>query len=669
MKKLLKQIYFIIPILMLIIGLYTVPIKIFHTDFSKIIGDKGDARFNNYILEHGYKYLKGDIANYWDIPMMHPLKNVTAFSDNLLGTMPIYSLFREIGYERETSFQFWIICIFGLNFIFSFWVFNKISSNVFIASAAAYIFAFGIYNIGHFEHVQVFPKFIAPLVLFWTWQFLSNKKLKYFLFASLGVVFQFYCGIYLGFFLIYGIFFLSVAYFITYKDWDFFLLFKQKKNIIYISFVIIFCAILLSFLMIPYFKAIEITENRSYDSIFDSIPRPISYFFTHIAAKNWYILTQHSQFAFPNWWSHFHFVGILPWIGILVSIALILKQNKLENRQNKLLKFLLLALFLNIIFCLNIHEFSLYRLIHYLPGFKSMRSIDRIINIQVIFFLFIFVVSFNELKINYKLKQFILLILPFIAIYENIINNNELKIFDKKDSQNEINLIVNNINKQYNNKYKAIAYMPILSKPDSHDKIIETNISAILAAQYLNIPVVNAYTGNYPEKYMSFFDNMDITSLKQWCDYSKCDINSIQKINDINKNIKEIKSINIKSANGKYISISFDNPKGTPFLIADKDHSLSWELFKLVVLNNNSLGLLSFQNKFISSNIENKNELTVDKDLMCDWETFYLYKINKTYYAIKAINGKYLSVDKKTNLIFANSDNIGECEKFEIIYL
>ena len=165
---------YFIPIALLLIGIYLVPVKIFEPNMSKIMGDMGDARFNNYILEHGYKYLHGEVKNYWDAPMMYPFKNVIAFSDNLLGTMPIYSFFRSIGNDRETSFQYWIIWLFALNFILCYFALKKWTQNNIISATAAYVFAFGIYNIGHFEHVQVFPKFIAPFVLYWFWLFPLN---------------------------------------------------------------------------------------------------------------------------------------------------------------------------------------------------------------------------------------------------------------------------------------------------------------------------------------------------------------------------------------------------------------------------------------------------------------------------------------------------------------
>ena len=79
-----KYLPLLLPLAMLCAGLYLVPLSIYGPDFSKVPGDLGDARFNNYILEHDYKYFTGKVDHYWDAPFMYPYKNVIAFSDNLL---------------------------------------------------------------------------------------------------------------------------------------------------------------------------------------------------------------------------------------------------------------------------------------------------------------------------------------------------------------------------------------------------------------------------------------------------------------------------------------------------------------------------------------------------------------------------------------------------------
>ncbi|MBK6776961.1 MAG: hypothetical protein IPG74_14365 [Flavobacteriales bacterium] len=88
---------------------------------------------------------------------MYPYKNVVALSDNLLGTAPMYSLFRNLGsaVSRPTN---WILALFSLNYICCFIALFLWSKRSTLAACGAFVFAFGIYMIGHLEHAQVFPE-------------------------------------------------------------------------------------------------------------------------------------------------------------------------------------------------------------------------------------------------------------------------------------------------------------------------------------------------------------------------------------------------------------------------------------------------------------------------------------------------------------------------------
>ncbi|NBG64936.1 hypothetical protein [Acidiluteibacter ferrifornacis] len=178
--------------------------------FEFIPGDLGDARFNNIVLEHGYLFLINKVDWFWNAHYIYPSKLVIARSDNLLGTLPIYAASRFIGFDRYTAFQLWFIVLHALNYIFCFWVVNKLFKNSIIAAIGAYVFAFGIFNIGQIYHAQIFARLMLPLI--------------------------FYCGIYLGFFDLYSILFLVIGYFLIYRDFS---LFKKmpirKDSIIYIS--------------------------------------------------------------------------------------------------------------------------------------------------------------------------------------------------------------------------------------------------------------------------------------------------------------------------------------------------------------------------------------------------------------------------------------------------
>lgn len=517
---------------MLFVGLSSFPLSIMKTDLSRIPGDLGDARFNNYVLEHGYQYLNGDVHDFWDAPMMYPCKNVIAFSDNLIGTMPIYALFRKCGSDRETSFQYWILALFALNFIACFWALYKWQNNIILASVGAYIFAFGIYLLGQLEHAQVFPRFAAPLTFYWFFKFLQTYKNNYFFYFLFGLVFQFYCGVYLGFILFYCILFYFISHMIIYRDFNAISAFCRSKKMFFALISIVVALISLWPMMSHYLSITKITGMRSFGELEPTISRPIAYFFTHVAATTWRgILSDHSQFAFEQWWSHFMFMGAVLWIAIITGIILLLTQHQKIDKRN--LKSILLSLFLCLLFTTNFNGFSLYRCIYALPGFSSMRSIDRFINLESLVFVITMILVFSELlKISNKWK-YLVYTLPFLVIVDNRICTDELKSFDKGQSQKKVHEVQCVISNNYDCKSSAIAFMVSNNSkmaPGYHDKLIEDHITIILAAQALKVPVVNAYTGHYPEKYIDYFDNMDEQSLIEWSKKNGIDDKTIQRI-------------------------------------------------------------------------------------------------------------------------------------------
>jgi len=65
-----------------------------------IPGDLGDARFNNYILEHFYQWITQKVPSYWSPQFFYPYPLTLAFSDNLLGSAPFYAMIRILGFSR-----------------------------------------------------------------------------------------------------------------------------------------------------------------------------------------------------------------------------------------------------------------------------------------------------------------------------------------------------------------------------------------------------------------------------------------------------------------------------------------------------------------------------------------------------------------------------------------
>src|SRR5262245_45773462 len=48
-----------------LVGFANFPLRALGTNFDHLPGDAVDNRLNNYVLEHGYRYLTGHEASFW----------------------------------------------------------------------------------------------------------------------------------------------------------------------------------------------------------------------------------------------------------------------------------------------------------------------------------------------------------------------------------------------------------------------------------------------------------------------------------------------------------------------------------------------------------------------------------------------------------------------------
>ncbi|MBK5284594.1 MAG: hypothetical protein JJE25_04270 [Bacteroidia bacterium] len=658
-----KIFHLLLPLALLAAGLYFVPINIYQSDFSKVPGDFGDARFNNYILEHGYKFLRGDADKYWDAPFMYPYRNVVALSDNLIGTVPLYSMFRILGSDRETSFQLWLLALFALNFICCYWALIKWSNDFVLSSAGAYIFAFSIFILGHITNAQVFPRFMVPLIFYWSWQYLTQKKIKYFLFTVLATVYQFYCGIYLGFFLLYTLLFFFIAYIIIYKDKTLFHQFKTFEITASHLLVVELACVLLLPLMLPYIEISHKLGMRIFEDTVSSIPTFRSYFFTSHAPILWRFLAEHAIPYLAEWWSHFLFTGALPWLSIII-IPLIMISKKTKSTEKTFIAFLSFGLFFSFIFSLNINGFTLYKIIFQIPGFSAMRAINRVINTEIMFFVLIFVFVFSQLQNYGRIYKMLIMIFPMMAIIDNLIDPREVVRFDKRESQQQIEKIKEKIKNQYDKKFSAIAFLPA----DMKGKEIEMQLNTMLAAQELNVPCVNAYSGAYPKEYINFFSHADDESLKAWHEFNSphANENTIQIIDDFEKKVIGRKRIHLKADNGKFVCA--DNESGNS-VIANRDNGWLWETFYLIIFENNECAIRAYNGSFFSVESEGQNKISASGKNVNAAETFILTELSSGYVAFKASNGKYIGINVSQNYgqLFAGSDSIGSKERFILI--
>jgi hypothetical protein len=648
-----------VPYLLLLAGLYLIPLQLFKTDLSRMPGDLGDTRFNNYILEHGYRFLIGKENSFWSAPFMYPVEKTVAFSDNHIGTVLFYSAFRMAGMDRETSLQFWIITINILNFLICFLIFKKWTGSSVIAAATAYIFTFSLLLVQFFNHIQVYPIFMLPVIFYYAFRFFQQLNPKHLYISGLAIIFQLYSGMYIAIFAIFALLIFFISFLLVYGSKHFFIQFFKLRNLF--SLIILFATgILVCYPLLSHYLAnASMVQERTIDDYKDFLPAIRSYFFTGWWSLFWNRLASHGLNTLSSYWNHYHFTGIVPWMAVVVGIVLLfIKKIKRVNKNR--IAFSLISLLLIIFPFLKIGEWSIFEYVLLIPGFKFTRSIDRIIIVQLFFFCLVFSAVLTVLIREFpKSILVMILLIPFIVI-ENMIIPDAIKSFDKAESQNRIIVLEDKIKNMDNPVYKALA---ITSTEFNADNYFIYHLDAMIATQNLGRKTVNAYTGYFPDEYHPFLMEPNRTNLEYWCTVSGVNINDIGIMERITGTAQVPDTVYIKGNNNLYLTFSHDE---TALIHCRSDLLSENARFAIMKYDNNKYVIKGSNGKYVSAELSQSQELTVNRRIAREWEYFFLDTLPSGKISIKASNSKYLIVEPETFIVKAISDTV---VPFEIIHI
>ena len=136
--------------------------------FAVTEGDWADTRFNNDILEHGYRWL-GNMAGHQHFsspPMFFPAANTAAYSDVLLGVAPFYWPWRAIGFAPDSAFQLWMLTIATVNYLAALLLFSRgFKCRPAAAAAGAALFCFAGVHLAQLIHPQLLAQFYIALAI------------------------------------------------------------------------------------------------------------------------------------------------------------------------------------------------------------------------------------------------------------------------------------------------------------------------------------------------------------------------------------------------------------------------------------------------------------------------------------------------------------------------
>lgn len=500
-------------------------------DLSYYPGDLGDGRLNLYFLEHGFQYLCGDVQSYWSAPFMYPEPNVIAYSDNLLGTLPFYATFRLLGLESYTAYQCWYIILCVLNYGCAFLLLNYLFKNPWAAALGASVFAFSLALFSQVSHSQTFARFAIPLAFFMAAKYSETIRVKYFIYALLLLAYQIYCGIYLGFLLAIPL--------------GFFLLFsilrntlqkvKSTINVKHLAGLIFGCALALltlTPLLYPYTQRKIDPDPSHYQSILHSIPEIQSYFISHTGTLFWNFLSNKPN-GMEAWWDHQLFVGIIALLCMAIAPLILAFQfaKQVQNRKNILITIMLIATgIITMLVFLKINQHTLYKWIYYLPGYSAMRSVTRIINIEILFFgISVSYVTAQVLNKTVKKNLLFFSLLLALLVCDNYVSADSIQREKVEVATKRTAAIATHFRKIPVNS--VVSY-----EPDSMDApTYAYQIDAMLLAQQFGMRTINAYTATSPTEFSMFWKSPNATSRNYWLSKNEINFDTLYVIRNATK--------------------------------------------------------------------------------------------------------------------------------------
>src|SRR5438067_1232836 len=138
--------------------------------FARMQTDPGDTLLNHYLLEHSWQWLTRPdyCGSLGSPPFFHPQPGVLAYSENLLGTAPLYWALR-LACEPPLAFQLWMMLVGALTFASLAWVLRRLGVGHWLCAAGGFAFAFGLPRTNQLNHQQLWPHLFAPLAVLALW--------------------------------------------------------------------------------------------------------------------------------------------------------------------------------------------------------------------------------------------------------------------------------------------------------------------------------------------------------------------------------------------------------------------------------------------------------------------------------------------------------------------
>jgi hypothetical protein len=173
---------------------------------ARIQTDPTDTLVNHYVLEHSWLWVSkpGYVGTLWSPPFFYPAPRTLAYSENLLGTAPLYWLFRA-ACGPPVAYAAWMITVCALTYATTALALRWFGVGHGLAAFGAFVFAFGLPRVANLMHQQLLPHLFAPLAVAAAWRLATRPQLLTLAGFLAACFLQALASIYLGWFLLLGL--------------------------------------------------------------------------------------------------------------------------------------------------------------------------------------------------------------------------------------------------------------------------------------------------------------------------------------------------------------------------------------------------------------------------------------------------------------------------------
>jgi hypothetical protein len=171
--------------------------------------DPGDSRLINYLLEHTWRWVTMQPlhTDFWNAPFFYPESNAFAYSDVFLSFAPLYWVWRFLGLQPDTAYQFYYLSVTAVNYA-AFYLFlrRSILASIGASVVGALFFAAANMRVGHVTHQQLALQIFVVLALTALWQLFKQPPGKtsptaWIWIFALSITLQFWGGFYMASFM------------------------------------------------------------------------------------------------------------------------------------------------------------------------------------------------------------------------------------------------------------------------------------------------------------------------------------------------------------------------------------------------------------------------------------------------------------------------------------